>query len=231
MCKWQTWMLGLFLMGLGLCQEGMAQSLTGTTGLVSIPTAEIPEDRSIAFGVNLVNRAFMDPYLSGQHHGRLYYVSLGYLPFLEVDLRFTRASNTPPRSVGDRMVSARLQLVKEQTKLPALVLGGQDIMGTRKFHALYLVASKNVHLPRLDTPLGVHLGYASKILDAQHHQFAGLFGGLSFSPAPFLTFMLEYDSRHFNGGLRTVVIEPLAVIVALHDSGTLSGGVSYTLKL
>jgi hypothetical protein len=55
-------------------------------------------------------------------------------------------------------VSVRLRLVPERSLTPAVVVGAQDVVGTRIFHSLYVVGSKSVDsVPVLGT-VSAHLG-------------------------------------------------------------------------
>ena len=108
-----------------------AQSLTGTTGLVSIPTAQMPADGTVAVGVNLIDRRYHDspdPYPGNT--AMVQYASIGFLPFAEVGLRLTRMLDRPrAQALGDRMVSVRLRLLRVVHRLHvdargALLAGG-----------------------------------------------------------------------------------------------------------
>jgi hypothetical protein len=67
--------------------SGRAQSLTGTTSLITVPVAHLPSDSVITFGAGFMNRKYTD-YLEGRHHYTPYSASITFLPFLEVSLRF-----------------------------------------------------------------------------------------------------------------------------------------------
>ena len=229
--------LGIMLMALGLCRPGAAQSLTGTTGLVTIPTAEMPEDAGVSFGVSFFSKKFQQ-YGRGQYDLIPYFANIGYLPFLEVGLRATRRRDLGRgEGLGDRMVSVRLRLLSERNMVPALVLGVHDFLTgsegytTTHFNALYLVASRHLRVAPLASDVGLHLGYGTDWMKARHYQFVGLFGGVSVSPTSYLTLMLEYDSERFSGGLRMTVLDHVALLAAWQGFDVFSGGVSYRLKL
>jgi hypothetical protein len=211
-----------------------AQSLTGTTGLVSIPTAEMPADGALAAGVMLLDeryqvhqnprwrdRAAMTPF-----------ASLGFLPFMEVGLRFTRVIGIERQALGDRMVSVRLRMLKEGKHTPAVVLGVHDLVGTRIYHAEYVAASKHVDAGPLLGTVGVHAGYGGDwlSLDASGRQFVGVFGGVSVAPRRWVVLMLEHDAERINAGVRLRVWR-FAVLGAAHGLEGVSGGISYTHPL
>ncbi|HEU0298520.1 MAG TPA: YjbH domain-containing protein [Longimicrobium sp.] len=210
-----------------------AQSLTGTTGLVSIPTAAMPADRTLTLAVNVIDRGFDNPRFPDRR-ALVQSASLGFLPFVEVGLRLTRALDAPrPQALGDRMVSVRVRLLDETVHRPAVVLGGQDLVGTRLRHAVYVVASKEVDSGTVLGRTGVHLGYGGNPLSLRigGSQFAGVFGGVSAAPRPWLALLAEHDARRVNAGVRLVLLRRLAVLVAAQHPDGLSWGVSYTARL
>jgi len=220
-------------------RAGIAQSLTGTTGLITIPTAEIPKDREISFGTSWLNKKYFVLYdYYQEYHGMANFITLGYLPFLEISARLTRILDSPrPQSIGDRMVIVRLSPFKENAFFPSVVLGAHDFVWqirekpSNNFNALYLVASKNFRFESFVNSIGFHLGYGTDWREARHHQFVGLFGGISLSPSPFIALMLEHDTEKFNCGMRMSILDHLEILVALLNFDTLSGGISYKFKL
>ena len=217
------------------CEHGIAQSLTGTTGLLTIPTAEMPEDGEISFGTSLLNKKHFG-YWGGsyryKYHGMANFITLGYLPFLEITPRLTRFLDFPdPQATGDRMVSIRLRLLRESEFLPSVVFGVHSPFSTsRYFNSSYLVVSKNFRLPHT-RKIGFHLGYGVDFLDAKSHQFIGVFGGVSFSPHPSLTLMLEHDAEKFNSGVRLTFFDRVELLVAFLNFNALSGSISYKFKV
>lgn len=220
-------LLILVLAGFWPVQPVCCQALTGLSGLVSVPTAEILDDLEFAVGINFLNRKHLT-YFNGRQHTNAYFVTMGFLPFLELGLRYSRALDPGPGSVGDRMVSARFQIVNERKVLPAVVIGVHDLFSNvgGHFNALYGVASK-----QLSPQLGLHLGYGVNWLNARNHEFVGLFGGVSWSPVQIITFMLENDGQRFNGGLRFYFFQHIGVLVGFQNFDSLSGGLSYHFRL
>jgi len=217
--------------------NSIAQSLTGTSGLVTIPTAEVLEDREISFGSSWLNKEWL-AYSNNEYHSMINFVTIGYLPFLEISLRLTRLLNHPGASAfGDRMIGVRLRLLKESKSLPSFVLGIHDFLWsvsgypTNFFNALYLSTSKSLRFDSLIDRIQLHLGYGTDWLEAENHQFAGLFGGISVSPRPFIAFMLEYDAERINCGLQISIFDHIELLAAISDFNTLSGGMVYKFKL
>jgi hypothetical protein len=230
-------LFGAIIALLSPSENSIAQSLMGTSGLITIPTAAVLEDREISFGSSWLNREWL-AYSNNEYHSMINFVTIGYLPFIEISLHLTRLLNHPsPRAFGDRMVGVRLRLLKESEFLPSLVLGIHDFLWsvsgypTNSFNALYLSTSKSL---RFDSPIDriqIHLGYGTDWLDAENHQFVGLFGGISVSPRPSIAFMLEYDAERINCGLQISIFDHIELLAAISDSNALSGGMVYKFRL
>ena len=219
------------------CKCSSAQSLTGATGLIAIPTAETPRDREISFGLIWLNKKHL-ALAASEYHGIASFIRLGYLPFLEIDLRLTRLLEFQrPQAIGDRMVSIRLRLLKEKALRPSILLGAHDFMtvfGSKQnnhFNALYLAASKTIRLESFMDSIGLHLGHSTKWIKAAHHQFVGIFGGISLSLSPSVAFMLEYDTEKTNFGIRVSLFDHLQLLLALMNFDCLSGSISCKFTL
>lgn len=210
-----------------------AQTLTGTSGLVTIPTATIAADGDLSTGINRLVRGHYE-FTGGtfeDHPLLVQYASVGFPPFVEVGLRLTRVVDVPRQALGDRMVNVGVRLLKEGRHLPAVAVGAHDIIGTRIYHATYAVASKTVHTRA--GAAGLHLGYGHDVLglQARGRQFDGLFGGISLSPRRWATLMVEFDGERPNAGVRLGPVHGVALLAALQELDGFSGGVSYTFAL
>lgn len=209
-----------------------AQALTGTTGLVTVPTATMPADGAVTVGVTRLDERYHGyaPRQQQGHDAIVQFASVGFLPFVEVGLRLTRVVDLPRQANGDRMVSVRIRMLREGAYAPAVVVGVHDIVGTRYFHAEYVVASK-----QLVTPLGavgLHTGYGGDWSSrrARGRQFVGGFGGISVAPRAWVTLMAEHDAERVNAGVR-LRVGRFAVLGAAQGLDRFSGGISYTHRL
>jgi hypothetical protein len=194
----------------------------------------MPADGSLTVGASLIDRRYHGYAISGfdQHSALVEFASIGFLPFVEVDLRLTRATGVPRQALGDRMVSVRARILKEGDNVPAVAVGVHDLVGTHYFHSIYAVASKTAQpLPGIGR-VGVHLGYGGNLLSlkAEGVQFDGMFGGVSVAPRPWVTMMAEYDAERVNAGVRLRAGRLALLLAAQHLDG-FSGGVSYTHRL
>lgn len=165
-----------------LASGALAQepSITGQTGLISMPDARLAPDGTWRTGLSL-----MRPY------GAIW-TSVTMLPWLETSGRFTRIFNVPGFPPGpnidygdfkDKSFDVKLRVFDETETRPSLVIGGQDLMGTQVFHGLYVAGSKRFG------DLDLTFGYGAK-------RFDGFFGGVRYRPPglPSWSLVAEYDA-------------------------------------
>ena len=116
-----------------------AQSLTGTRGLVKMPTGRMYPDNTLVVGAGYVPPGIFKktngPYW-GQASGNAglnTFVTANILPFVEVMFRysheFNMQSNPLTQYFPDRMFTVRVQGLSETKYLPAIVFGMQDVTG------------------------------------------------------------------------------------------------------
>ncbi len=236
------WALGTLLF-LSAWTEGAAQSLNGTTGLITVPTAVLAGDGEVLLGMSIGNKKYN--VRNPRFHEHSYFITMGYLPFLEVSLRlhrhyrFSRTdSDATGQGIGDRMACVRLRLLKENGYVPSIVLGAHDFYSAFNQsdevvfnNALYLAASKNIRLPDFPVRFGLHAGYGSDMMEAKHHEFVGFFGGISMEAGSWMTLMTEYDTEKFNGGVAFHFLRHIQVLAALKNFDTFAGSLSCSFGL
>ncbi len=217
---------------------GAGASLTGTTGLVNVPTADVLPDGVLRFGYHRIDKRWVyDP--RGVMDNEIYFLGLGFLPRLEVMVRATEFPHGKliPQEEGptvDRMASARVQLLRDgefDARMPAVAVGADDPRGTRRFHSLYVVATKRIELSRTGIGLGLTGGYGSTALSARRYVLDGGFGGAELTISSSVAGILEYDTEKWNTSVRMALFGHLGVHLALLNLDTLSGGVTWTLPL
>jgi len=230
----------LLLGSLSLCSAGGVNagiSLLGSSGLLNIPTAEILPDREICFGFSYIPKPYA--FLVGpEYNNTAYYCSMGYLPFLEIDLRITRVVNWKEYTfpIGDRMASFRVRLTKEQEHLPAIAFGIQDVISlvddkeSSHFNALYLVGSKTLSLP-FDMKTGIHLGIGTDWMKANEHHLVGIFGGMDLKINKFVSLIAEHDTEKINLGAKLTFLSRINLIIAFLNAESLSGGINFSFTL
>ena len=217
--------------------DGISQSLLGTTGLVMVPTAELIRDGEVYFGTAAGNKKY-NRWMPGKYHHFSYYATIGFLPFLEVSLRLIRNFDYPRGvGLGDRTTAVRLRAIKEKKYAPSIVLGFHDCLSAFEDpsviyqNALYIVGSKNIRLGKGPSRIGMHLGYGTDRMKARRHQFVGLFGGVSVEVNPMITLMIEHDSERFNGGAALHFLKHVHLQVALMHFDSFAAGLTYAFSL
>ncbi len=149
-----AWLAGASLLVLG----NMAQArdpvpnfnLYGLTGLIDMPTAEVPSDATLS----LTYSSFGD-----NSRGTL---TFQITPRLTGSFRYSGIRNFAHKhsvdgSYFDRSFDMRYQLVKESRYLPSVVVGLQDFIGTGLYGGEYVVATKEI-LPGLKVTGGLGWG-------------------------------------------------------------------------
>jgi hypothetical protein len=230
-----------FLMLLGSVK---GQSLTGTKGLLHIPTAELYPDKTFAIGASFLPQ----PYMSTPRGGKDYdayttYVTATFFPWMEVMFRYTHhvgiEVNPITQYFPDRMLTVRLQILKEKKYVPAVLFGLQDMSGAlgatsesaTQYSATYGVVTKNFEWQQWQ--LGVSAGYAFDFLDMPTTDFNGLFGGVSISHKSLknVGLLLEHDSETFNAGVELFLFNRLQLLLGAANFDAPVAGISYRYSL
>lgn len=200
----------------------VGQSLTGTPGLVRIPTADFMNDGTFYIGANFLPKEVME-YSKYQRNILAVQSSLTFLPFLEVSLRLSKQLGLPASSnhTVDRMPSIRLRLLKEKKYSPSLAIGAHDIATTlssgtaRKFAATYAVISKRVESKFISYAFTIGQGF--EVGNALYHEFDVTFGGMEMQAkalAPF-SFQIDYDTKNVNFGINYIFFNMLHCKLAM----------------
>lgn len=212
-------------------------NLHGMTGFVNTPWAGTMADRRIALSYSHTPARWAYDN-RGDHANDVYAGTVGFLPGLELSLRWTHIVGLrdfeaiiPDSELPDldRTASVRLSLIKPEEGRPGLALGVDDVLGTRRFHSTYAVAGLPTRIFGMHTRLGI--GYASKVFTASRYILDGAFGALEVSPWRTVALEIEYDSEKWNVGLDLAPGWGLGVKVAAldFDTASVSAGWSWPL--
>ena len=216
------------LLGAPVPTSHAATSLAGTSGLITIPVADVLEDGRVNVGISYLHRSYRHLDRPGTYDMIPLWVSIGYLPSLELSARLTiipelgRAGGDPP-PYRDGMASFQWRVFGESARLPAVVIGAQDVYGFALFNTLYLVLSKHMSL-RLPSPIhrvrvGFHFGHGVDWMGGRYgvvdggkdiptkHRMIGTLGGIEIPITRAIEFKLEYDTTKLNFG---VSVRPLS---------------------
>lgn len=212
-----------------------AQSITGLTGLVSVPTAEINGDGKLTFGISYFDKNYLSLY-NKNYNGVAFYTSLSFLPFVELGFRFTRLLDYPEaQALGDRMPSIRIRVIKESNVFPSILFGAHDFLRTSESKssynsATYLAATKNFNMVEDVIDIKLNIGHGFKLIKSSGYQFEQLFYGVSIALLKNYELMFENDSKSFNAGVKFSMYN-IALIACLMDMKNFSSTVSYSFQL
>ena len=200
-----------------------ATALTGSTGLLFVPTANVTANECFSVGGVITDyqafparrcETFRGDRPSFYFAG---YVSIGYIPRVEITLRGNGmpSTNGPAEQVGpfytDGMLSMQVLLYRGAGWRPSVGVGLQDIYGFMLFNALYGVATWSVPLPErpdLTVTVGVAVDWydtnrgTSDVDFEVNHVMEGPVVGLEYPALRWLATVMEYDSGSLNVGLR-----------------------------
>ena len=222
-----------FLLVFGLISYG--QSVTGTSGLIHIPSARMLEDGQLVLGAAYIPTGYFSRTYNPNREnikinpGLNTYITYGILPFVEVMFRYTHELNMPvnigTRYFPDRMFGFRVRLLNEKKYSPALVIGLQDAsailadtcFGCSNYSATYLVSSKNflTDFGNID----ISIGYAFDLLELKSKDYKGVFGGAMFTPNFYdlISFSIEHNSKGINSGLKWNPFKPINLMIGVWD--------------
>lgn len=182
-----------------------APTLAGNTGLIKIPTAAVLDSGELTIGFSWVGGP--RSYLFKPQTNRMYYVSLGVLPGLEVSLDMLQVIGwIDPDAPGVAYAMHRLSNAKYRLPLPEgwpqVAVGTQDPFSANALtrgpagQTNYGLTTYYSVVTQPIGPLSVHLGYA------QSPDFIrGAFGGADMELGYGVNVRAEYDSQQWNTGL------------------------------
>ena len=179
---------------LGASAFASTPTVQGQSGYVNMPSAWVEPDGTFSTGYG-----YDRPYSS-------FWVTSTLLPFLQVTGRYVGITGIPgfssePSHYGsaygrykDKVVDAKLRLLKESTWMPEVSVGATDLLGTELFKGQYLVVTK-VFGSRKN--IEASIGYGNKRPD-------GLFAGVRWVPlaAPNWAVVAEYDANDYKKDFR-----------------------------
>ena len=222
---------------------GSAQSVSGTRGLVHIPSAELYEDKTFIMGAGFIPRPYFIRFKRNVNPGVSSYLTLTLFPFMEVMFRYTHELNkrvTPESEYfPDRMMSFRFQILKEKKNLPALLVGFKDVTAAlgiscsscSNYSATYLVGTKSFNINSI--LLKTTIGYSFDFEKVKSKSYRGFFGGVELisSKLPDSSLMIEYNSFHPIVGLQHFFFNRFQVMVGAWNLKKLTANLSYRYTL
>lgn len=219
-------------------------SMWGTTGLIAMPTPTLMQDGTIMGGANYLPKEFfcnIDLWKYKKNSGN-YYLNMAFLPFWEVQLRFTFVELHRPDVLGkwnqDRSFSTKFRVLKEKGLYrPAIAVGMEDITfqepsaGNDYFTRGYVSVAKHwdVKVGTIGATANVVVARGKQVFPQVGVQFAPsvLFG----QPVRGLSAMAEYDGHGFNAGARWLLFNHVSLMVATYHFNSVTAGVAFYIDL
>ncbi|GAB3964253.1 hypothetical protein GCM10028806_01570 [Spirosoma terrae] len=232
-------------------------NVSGKSGLLYIPTAEVQEDGTFSFGYtfNPSNYAFR---FNKKNSESISFVNLVILPRLEVNLNLLNP-NGPVRfadkGIGDRQIDLKYVVLTEKEKRPSLAVILSAPFGIdNSLITNALVATKHVSLSKsIETAITIGMGspyslYRAEVKNSQnedifsgytlkdkrdrpYHYLSGPFGGVKLSFAKKAGVMVEWDSQHLNAGGYVTLFKHWTIQAGLLNGDQFTAGTSYSLRL
>ncbi|OPX22385.1 MAG: hypothetical protein B1H02_06245 [Candidatus Latescibacteria bacterium 4484_107] len=216
-------------------------ALSGTSGLITIPTVDVLDDGDINIGISYLRQSYRHLDKPETYDMIPLWVSVGYLPSLELSARLTTMpklsrAGAPKPPYRDGMLSFQWKVLGESRRLPAVAIGARDVYGFALFNTLYLVFSK--HIPIHRVRVGVHLGHGVDWMGGRYgvvdggktipttHRMIGTFGGIGIPITRTVDFALEYDTTKLNFGARVQLLSEIQFQIALLGGNHLAVGVN-----
>ena len=222
-------LLGIVLVLLSTTMGNSQIGLGGVGAIMIAPTARILQDGHVVVGLGYIPKPY-GIWLAPDHDNLPYFATIGFLPFLEISFRATKALERNTGSMGDRMVSVRLLVLEERQIRPAFTVGLHDASAIfrRKewFHSLYGVATKKVYFSK-HFDIETTIGYGVDWISRRNYEFDGPFGGVSIGYRNMFFIKSEYDTKKFNLGLGFDLIDFLSGNFVLIDQKKLGFGLNF----
>ncbi|WP_338868959.1 YjbH domain-containing protein [Spirosoma sp. SC4-14] len=250
--------IGLLLLGMLNPGRLWGQvNVSGKSGLLYIPTAEVQKEGTFSFGYtfNPENYAFR---FNRKNSESISFVNLALLPRFEINLNLLNP-NGPIRfqdkGIGDRQIDLKYVVLLEKEKRPALAIILSAPFGIdNSLITNALVATKHISLTksieaavsvgmgspyslyradvRNDQDSDIFSGYTLKDKrDRPYYYLAGPFGGIKLSYAKKAGLMVEWDSQHLNVGAYTTLFKHWTIQAGLLNGDQFTAGTSYSLNL
>lgn len=191
----------IVVMSLMFTWRASAQEYSGTTGMLSVPTAETEFSGTFRGGISFLNDHITPDKMvcdGEKYNTGGYFVSITPWSWIEMAYACTllkyHKNRNPEEPVGyyneDRRVGVKLRPLKEGRWWPALAVGVDDAQqfveklfkshkGSTNYQNVYIVASK--HFDLKGNELAAHVGYRYFIKE-QNSNRRGVVGGLTYVP-------------------------------------------------
>lgn len=206
-------------------------ALLGGRGLVKTPSAYVTADKELNVAVTYwtAGSSQLDFSKDRRVGDKIYWINIGYLPFLEVSIQVTKPDHEDHFGIGDRSIFMKLNICKEKEHRPAISVGLNDPFGNGYYHAAYAVASKHIIVGKT-TYLELTMGYGNRINTAQNYYLEGAFAGAALN-FKFLSANVEMESKQINLAAKATLFKKLYLNVAVLNGKALAGSFLFSTKI
>jgi hypothetical protein len=235
---WRLWLTSFGFWITVLASHG--QSVSGIPGYIRIPTATLLPDGTLFAGTSFLPKNYLE-YTNYRYDAATAFISLTFLPFIELDFRFTRQLGLPSYEshVSDRMPSIRVRMLREDHWWPSVLLGVQDFLTSiesgeaRHFQSSYVVLSKGYRIFRKNFFVEGTIGYGTNWLISKNYELTGLWGGMliNWNQLQWLSVQADYDGKVTSIGLEALLFRHLMIKTGVSGFNSFTGCVSYRLFL
>lgn len=227
-----------------------AQQYIGSAGLIHVPTAEMDTAGVARIGAHFVPKSMIPDKMTidgEKFDSWTNYLSVTPFRWIQISYGYTlwkfHKNKNPKREIGfyakDRYFSLRLQPIQEGPWWPSVVIGGNDVWGSKDdgesgsnyYKNFYGAASKHFDLWGMGT-LGTHVAYRKWKRD-YNDKWNGVIGGITLSPSflPELRVIGEYDGNDINFGADCTIYRYFQVQASLQQGKYFAGGLSLLIPL
>lgn len=237
----------LTLLSLICVHHAVAQEYHGTTGLLSVPCAEMDSVASFRGGAAFLYKDILPDQFDegdGKHNTYSYYFGITAMPWLELSYACTllymhkNADSREPMGYynEDRHVNVKLRPLKEGRWWPAIALGMDDVgrfnrisngrNGNNYYQNIYITGSKHWNIQGYE--LGTHLTYRY-YTTKRNKEMRRIAGGVTLRPNFYrpLRIVAEWDGRGVNVGADALLWRHLHLQAALVHGHGFTGGIGY----
>jgi len=219
-------------------------TLTGLRGMVSVPHAEIVEDRGVMVGMQTSDRKYkLHQSNSSENVGneKIYSINIGFIKRINILVNLTRVDGVRDSlGIGDREAQLTYLLVKERNKFPSIALNVSlpDISGQQYLAGNHLVATKGLQVSphwEVKSSVGYGIPYiyssegaSSELFIRKRTDFlTGIFGGMEWTYDEMVSVSMEYDGRSWNTGISALVVDQLSLDLNLQGMHRFEFGINY----
>jgi hypothetical protein len=246
--KWMVISLSFIIYHLSFSQA-VAQQYTGMGGLIHVPSAEMDSAGTAKIGIHYVDKHMIPDKMTcdkEKFNSATNYLSVTPFRWMEIGYGYTlwkmHYNLDKTKHTGfyskDRYFSLRINPLYETEYLPSIVIGGNDIWGSKDdgqsvsnfYRNYYVSATKHFNLN--GHIIATHLTYRKWTKD-YNKKWNGLVGGVTYRPQFYqpLRFIGEYDGNSFNIGADCLLLRHILIQASLQECRYFSGGICYQINL